>query len=132
MIYIGHFSFMKNPVDGDENQANHGYFTTVAEGDSVETALEKFDALIRKLYQDGEVFENVDEVFLDACIECKEIPSAGFLAHYVEWLGEDNDCISTSVIGASEDQVADYYIESDEQDEDGESFNIEPFIVFED
>lgn len=136
MVYIGHFSFMRNHDDDRrKEQLYHGYFTTVAEAENVENAMEKFEVLIRKLYQDGGIFDDIEEVFLDACIECKEIPSTGFLAHYTEWLGEETGRISTSIRGASDDQVAAYYIGSDDQDEDDEDSEgrtVEPFVVFDD
>ena len=131
MIYVGHFSFMRSHTDGSgEDQSYHGYFTTVTDAENVEDAMEKFEVLIRKLYKDGDLFNDIDEVFLDACIECKAIPSTGFLAYFAEWMGEDTGRLATSIRGASDDQATDYYIESDNQDEGSESHNVEPFIVF--
>ena len=63
-------------------------FTCVVEGESVEIALAKFEALLRRLRRSHEIFTGVDRVHLDSCIEIKSIPARGFLAYYCEEKGE--------------------------------------------
>ncbi|MEA4882975.1 MAG: hypothetical protein VB144_04790 [Clostridia bacterium] len=130
MIYVGHFSFSNDGAQGSgENEAHHGYFTAVNEAESVEEAIERFAVLIRRLHQEDDMFTGVDEVFLDACVECREIPESGFLAHFVQWTGTEVGSISTAIRGATDEQAVAYHIVSDEEsDEDGGT--VEAFVVF--
>src|SRR5690606_27372102 len=77
MLYIGHFAFAR---DGNHHGygPSHGYFTTVIEAPDIETALDKFKTLLHKLREDEDLFDDVNAVFLDACIECHTIPPTGF------------------------------------------------------
>ena len=61
MIYIGHFSF-KNPGRGQDSNGWHGYFTCVAEADSVEKAGDKFHLLLRRLRKSSTVLDELDGV----------------------------------------------------------------------
>src|SRR2546428_9883425 len=60
-------------------------------------ALDKFDALLRRLARTSTVFSEVEEVYLDSCIEIKSIPRNGFMAYYKETRGECNESISTAL-----------------------------------
>ena len=130
MLYIGHFAFAR---DGNHHGygPSHGYFTTVIEAPDIETALDKFKTLLHKLREDEDLFDDVNAVFLDACIECHTIPPTGFLAHYRQWLGPDEGSISTSIRGATEDQAVAYESRIDDNDDDDtEGGIIEPFATF--
>src|SRR2546422_4013186 len=100
MVYLGHFSFESHHSVVPEGPASwHGYFSCMAEAESVERALDKFDTLLRRLARTSTVFSEVKEVYLDSCIEIKSIPSRGFMAYYKETRGECNGAISTSLVG---------------------------------
>ncbi|MCR4426619.1 MAG: hypothetical protein NUW23_10620 [Firmicutes bacterium] len=133
MIYLGHFSFDKEPTTGAvEDQSYHGCFTTVAEAENVEEVMEKFEALIRRLHDEDDVFDGVNEVFLDTCVECRAIPQSGFLAHFVEWVGEEVGSISTSIRGATHEEATAYHIQPDDPSDDSDGHEVEPFVVFAD
>ena len=70
--------------------------------ESVDRALNKFDALLRRLARTSTVFSEVEEVYLDSCIEIKSIPRNGFMAYYKETRGECNESISTALIGVGQ------------------------------
>lgn len=133
MVYVGHFSFMQEPRYGDQEvdgRAYHGYFTTIVEAEDIDYALEKFKVLLEKLKDEKDVFEGINEVYLDICIECKTIPESGFLAHFMEWEGRDRGSISTGIRGATDQQVNAYSYSPDDIDAaDGDSV-IEPFLSF--
>lgn len=133
MLYVGHFSFLKGAASGSEaDEASHGYFTTIADAESVDEAMAKFRALIQRLHDDSDVLNGVNEVFLDACIECRSVPQSGFLAHFVEWLGEETARISTAIRGASDDEAVAYSMGSENDKLDDGEEDVEPFVVFHD
>ncbi len=134
MFYVGHFSFMKDSTCPDgliDDNSWHGYFTTVAKAENVEDALEKFRALICRLYSEEDVFNGVNEIFLDVCVECKTIPDQGFLAHFVQWTGLARGSISTAIRGASDEQVIAYSLGSKDVDDDRDGYDEGPFLLLE-
>jgi len=130
MVYVGHFSFL-TATDGahEDAEAWHGYFTCVAEAESVEVALTKFQALLRRLRRSHEIFTGVDRVQLDSCIEIKSIPMRGFLAHYCEEKGERQPAITTSLFGVCAKHAAGYQWVANDASE-GDDCRSEPFLVF--
>jgi len=133
MIYLGHFSF-KSGDDGRASDSWHGHFTYIAEADSVEKALQKFQAQIHRIARITGVFRGVATVYLDSCIEIKSIRKAGFLAHYEEMRGECGEAISTSLVGVgkNKDLVAYQFTGQDCGDgTDAGASVVQPFVVFE-
>jgi hypothetical protein len=134
MIYLGHFSFKSG--DQEERQASdtwHGYFTYLAEAESVEKALQKFHTQIRRIARTADVFSGVAKVYLDSCIEIKSIRKSGFLAYYEEMRGECREAISTSLVGVvkNNDLVAYQFTGEDcSDDTDPDADEALPFVVF--
>lgn len=129
MLYVVHFSFLRD-LPNDDTEVFHGYFTAVVEAQDVDAALEKLEALILSLSVKDDVFEGVDAVFLDACVECREIPTTGFMAYFKQWMGPGTATIETAIRGAGEDQVAVYDIGPDEPADEGAVVAVEPFVRF--
>jgi hypothetical protein len=129
MIYFAHFSFVTaiGPRAPEQTEAWHGYFTCVAEGESVEMALDKFEELVRRLRRLHKIFAGVDKVHLDTCIEIKSIPVRGFLAYYCEEKGAPQPAITTSLFGVSAKQAVGYQWVANDATEADES---EPFLIF--
>ncbi len=130
MVYFSHFSFATANV-GAHQQAEpwHGNFTCVAEGESVEIALGKFEALLRRLRHSHEIFTGVDRVHMDSCIEIKSIPTRGFLAYFCEEKGERQLAITTSLFGVSAKHAASYQWMANDAAE-GDGSRSEPFLIF--
>src|SRR5712691_7357431 len=129
MVYIGHFSFeSQNPSPLKGGASWHGYFTCVSEGECVETALAKFEALLHRLGRTGTVFSEVKNVYLDSCIEIRSIPVGGFLAYYWEGRGECREAISTSLPGVKANQASDYRF-YERRDTETDTSAREPFVV---
>ena len=131
MVYFGHFSFVTaiGPGAPEQTEAWHGYFTCVAEAESVEIALGKFEALLRRLRRSQGIFAGVDKVHLDSCIEIKSIPRRGFLAYYCEEKGGRQPAITTSLFGASAKNAASYQWMANDAAE-GDDSRSEPFLIF--
>jgi hypothetical protein len=131
MIYFGHFSFVTASTGAHEQEEVwHGYFTCVAQAESVELALAKFEALLRRLRRSHQIFTGVDRVHLDSCIEIKSIPVRGFLAYYCEEKGQRQPAITTSLLGVSAKHAAGYQWMAEDTRE-GDDSRSEPFLVFE-
>jgi hypothetical protein len=110
MIYLGHFSFRVKPSPHlGERVPRHGYCTYVVEAGSIDEALQKFQALLHQLRTLDHLFNNVDKVYLDSCVEIQPVPVPGCLAHYSEHRGEHDEA---------------YYLAQSGQD------NKKPFVVF--
>lgn len=101
MLYLGHFSFDGPEHDGADaaDGVQHGYFSALAQADTVDEACGKFRALIPRIGREQEMFEANTHVWLDSCIEVRELPPEGLLAHVVVALGEDGS-MSASLVGA--------------------------------
>jgi hypothetical protein len=112
----------KVPPDGED---------TSAEAESVELALEKFDVLLRRLARRSTVFSDVEEVYLDSCIEIKAIPRNGFMAYYKEARVESNEAISTSLVGVrSNDHLVAYEFIGEQCVDSVDASVSQPFLVF--
>ncbi len=123
MLYLAHFDFSTDePNDGE----HHGYFTCVVGAENIEESLGKFKDLLFILKEKEDVLNGIEEVFLNSCIEIKEIPEAGFLASYVSYVGASAGSISTSIRGANNEQCIAYGFGMDEEGE-GETI---PFLSF--
>lgn len=102
MLYLGHFSFDAPEADGTDDaddDARRGYFSVLAQAPTVAEAFEKFRRLIPRLGRTQEIFEAGTQVWLDSCIEVREMPSDGLLAHVVVALGPEGS-MSVSLVGA--------------------------------
>ena len=132
MVYLGHFSFESHHSVVPEGPASwHGYFSCMAEAESVERALDKFDALLRRLARTSTVFSEVAEVYLDSCIEIKSIPRNGFMTYYKETRSECKQSISTSLVGVSSNhQLAAYEFTGEQGVDNVDASVAEPFVVF--
>jgi hypothetical protein len=98
VLYVGHFSFDQH-ASGGAGTPWHGLFTCVAEGASIDAVIPKFNRLIRGLAKQHAVFEHVDEIYMDACIELPAVPAAGVLSYITVRAGEDIGGISSSLLG---------------------------------
>ena|SRR5207249_6182535 len=132
MIYLGHFS-CRSDKSAPQAANWHGYFTYVAEAESVEDALRKIQAQLRRLARTTSIFSDVEEVYLDSCIEIKSIRKTGFLAYYKEMRGECNEAISTSLLGVGpkDRDVSAYQFTGERFADDVAEPAIQPFVVFE-
>jgi hypothetical protein len=105
MLYLGHFSFDAPEADDThdsddaDDDARRGYFSVLAQAPTVAEAFEKFRRLIPRLGRTQEIFEAGTQVWLDSCIEVREMPSDGLLAHVVLALGPEGS-MSVSLVGA--------------------------------
>jgi hypothetical protein len=130
MIYMGHFSFKSHWLVPAAAAASHGYFTCIAEAESVEKALDKFETLLRRLARTSTIFSEVEAVYLDSCIEISSIRKGGFLAYYKEMHGECNGEISTSLFGVSKnDNVAAYQFTGGQREDHVDDSESEPFLI---
>jgi hypothetical protein len=131
MVYVGHFSFHKEPGEGSVfDRPSHGHFTTVVEAGDIDEAVSKLEILIEQLHNESDVLDGIKEIYLDACIECRSIPQNGFLTYFAEFEGEEEDSVATVVQGASDEQATAYSFGPDGEDEDVADQEIEPFLVF--
>lgn len=129
MLFLGHFSFSYHSRLGSRRaQPWHGHFTAVAEARNVDGALEKFAALIHKLDAVNDLLADVEEIYLDSCIEVKSIPRAGFIGQVNLQEGDSPGGISTTLPGAAEKNAVSYYLEPESEDADG-SYEPWPFVV---
>ena len=135
MVYLGHFSFENHdtviPAESllQSPSSWRGFFSCMAEAESVERALNKFEILLHRLARTSTVLSDVDEVYLDSCIEIQSIPKNGFMAYYKEMCG--NQSLSTSLVGVkSNHRLAVYELTGHRCADNGEHFVAEPFLVF--
>lgn len=125
MMYLGHFSFDQRPPT--RGGPWHGLFTLVAESDTVAGALEKFDLLIRDLAATQDLFNDIDEIYLDSCVELMAVPKKGLLSYVTLREGEDVGGISAALLGASRKHARSFSWGAPPEG-DGDSRTLEPFV----
>ena len=129
MLFLGHFSFSYESRLGSRSaQPWHGHFTAVAEARDVDAALQKFAVLIQELAGKNDLLDEVEEIYLDSCIEMKSIPRAGFIGQVNLQEGDSPGGISTTLPATAERHAVSYHIEPESQEEDG-SYEPWPFLV---
>lgn len=129
MIYINHFSFV-SPDRQQKADGSHGYFTCVVEADSAEKAMDKFQLLLGRLRKTGTLFDDVERVDLDSCIEIRSIPKNGFLVYFKEIRGECLGAIFTELVGVSDNSNVSAYQVGEDHAKDEDSSALEPFLIF--
>lgn len=125
MTYLGHFSFDQRPPR--RGAPWHGIFTLVAEADSVAAALEKFDLLIHDLAAKHDLFNDIDEVYLDSCVELLAVPKKGLLSYVTLREGEDVGGMSAALLGVPRTQAKSYSWGAPPET-GGEPRTLEPFV----
>jgi len=129
MLYIGHFSFsVETKARRKPAQPWHGHFTAVAEAANVSSALKKLEALVVASAETSELFTDVSEVFLEACVEIASVPRVGLLAHVALEEGATEGSISMTLPNVARKYATSYHLEPDVMDDDG-AFSPEPFVV---
>jgi len=129
MLFLGHFSFAYESRLGNRRALPwHGNFTAVAEARNVDGALEKFAALIEKLTGDTDLLIDVEEVYLDSCIEVKSVPRGGFVGQVNLQQGDSPGGISTTLPRTAEKNAVSYHLEPESEEQDGSS-EPWPFVV---
>lgn len=129
MLFLGHFSFAYDSRLGSRRaQPWHGHFTALADAPDIDAALEKFADLVEGLSQESELLKEVEEIYLDSCIEVKKLPRAGFIGHVSLQEGHSPGGISTTLPGTPEKNAVSYTLEPESEDEDG-SYEPWPFLI---
>ena len=129
MLFLGHFSFTyESRLGSRRKQPWHGHFTAVAEARNVDAALEKFAALIDDLAVKNDLLSEVEEIYLDSCIEVTSIPRAGFIGQVNLQEGDSPGGISTTLPRTAEKHAVSYHLEPESEEPDG-SYEPWPFVV---
>jgi hypothetical protein len=124
MLYMGFFSF-----DGFEDKPNHGYFTCVVNADTVDDSLARFQHLLENMKKANDhTLADVANIYLDAVIEVKKMPSEGFLAHMITREGELDNSISV-VLPHVDDTCAQAFTMAPEETAATDE-EMEPFMSF--
>lgn len=82
MFYVGHFWWVGETSEIKTIATPTGWFTLIAEADSVEAAGEKFRELVEDLGSWYSGFDAVREVFVNGVVEVRRLPERGVLAHF--------------------------------------------------
>ncbi len=129
MLFLGHFSFAyESRLVSRRAEPWHGHFTAMAEARNVDAALEKFGALIHEFAEKHDLLDDVEEIYLDSCIEVSSIPRAGFIGQVNLQEGDSPGGISTTLPRTAEKNAVSYHLEPEEQPADG-SYEPWPFVV---
>ena len=94
MIYIGYFSFDEI---GTENEARHGYFSSVVDPDSPEIAVNEFKELIYSLKKMDDIFSNIVTVYMEDIIEIRDVPRRAIVTRIQSSAGEFPKSVSRSL-----------------------------------
>jgi hypothetical protein len=96
MLYIGHFSFDEI---GSEQEARHGYFTTVVDTDNIERATGEFKELIYSMKKTDDTFKRMVAVYLEDIIEFHHIPGKAIVTQLQTSAGEFPKSVTYSLPG---------------------------------
>lgn len=126
MIYVGHFSCGAIQMR-DPDQEWHGHFTLIADAKDVNGALRTFRKLIVRMHRKGGL-ENVEEIYLDTCVELPSIPKSGLMTWLAFLEGANLGGISAALPIGSRGEAALYRWGPQPEPHDGETVD-EPFLV---
>jgi len=129
LFYVGHFSYIGPEPEFKAEGRETGWFTLLAEAESVDAAVEKFHDLLELLGSWFTGFETVAQVFLDEITEVNGLPSAGVLAHLHMYPEDRFGHIAASLPGVPEEFCrSDGWGESGGEEGEGA---VETFLSFE-
>lgn len=129
MLFLAHFSFSYDSRLGSRRAMPwHGHFTALAEARTVDAALEKFETLIHGLAAENDLLADIEEIYLDSCIEVKSIPRAGFIGQVNLQEGDSPGGISTTLPMTAQKNAVSYHLEPESEEADG-SYEPWPFVV---
>src|SRR5919112_6250877 len=131
VFYVGHVSFEGPEPEFKTQGRGRGWFTLLAETESVDEAVDRFRELVESLKSWFTSFEDVESVFLDDITEVERLPREGVLARFVHAYDDPPSWISTSLLGVPEEYCRSYGWGEDTSDEDDEErVEVEPFLSF--
>lgn len=130
MLYVGHFSYVGPEPKFKAESRETGWFTLLAEAESVDDVGEQFRDLIESLKWWFTAFDSVAEVFLEDITEVRKLPSTGVLAHIHMHPEDQHSHIATALPGVPEEFCRSYGWGAEEEEEDGEGVTVEPFVSF--
>lgn len=129
MLFLGHFSFAyESRLASRRAEPWHGHFTALAEARNVDAALEKFGALIHEFAEKNDLLDDVEDIYLDSCIEVSAIPRSGFIGQVNLQEGDSPGGISTTLPRTAEKNAVSYHLEPESEEADG-SYEPWPFVV---
>ncbi len=130
MIYIGSFSF-DGREPNEKGEPVHGFFTCMVESASISKAVEDLAVLIQRLRAQTDTFAGVSRIYLDSCVEVRDVPKDGFVAHFTTCQGPMPVTISSALQGAHEDQVSAYIWQGGDKADEEQTATVqeEPFLV---
>jgi hypothetical protein len=130
MLYLGHFSFSyESRIGGNRPEPWLGHFTAAAEARTAHEALKKFEALAQKMAADGhEVFDDVEVIYLESCIEVRAMPRAGFIGQVDLQQGSIGVGISATLPNTAQRNAVSYHLEPESEEEDG-TYEPRPFTT---
>lgn len=130
MMYVGHFSFARQFDEGGNREPYHCHLSAVAKASSVAAAMRKFKALLKKVSRGRymrDMFVAVDEIYLDACVEVRSVPVAGFVTLLDMQEGESTGGMRAALPDVSTRNAACYGL--GKEPEVGETTTPEPFVI---
>ncbi len=131
MFYVGHFSFETPEPEYKTEGRERGWFTLLAEAESVEDAVDTFREFVGSLKTWFTSLENVEYVYLDDVTEVESVPREGVLAQFVHTYDNPPSWIATTLRGVSEEFCRSYGWGPEEPDEVDGGVEAKPFVSFE-
>ena len=92
--------------------------------------MDKFEAIITKQREEGNLFEGPGAVFIDTCVEVVKMPDTGILSHYVEYSADGMGAPATTLPGVDEESCNAFGMNVPDEDENGEPIEAPPFMKF--
>lgn len=131
MLSIGHFSFDEIDTAGQPRQ---GYFNSVVEADTPDSALAKFETYIRKMKDSEEQMVDVTRVYIEDILCFRHIPEAPIITRLQSSDGEFPPSISHSLPGVFGENVDAFGFKTNvavhDRPTDGNFIEAKPLIAF--
>jgi hypothetical protein len=126
MIYLGHFYFDGQDKNGEEISGN---FSCLAESDSVEKAVKKFEELIFELRGSKNFFDGKCSFYLEGLVEVQKVPDKAIVVDFVSTSEADLETLSRPMTQGELECCTIYDWGAEGDDEDGD-YEEEPFMEF--
>ncbi|HPQ39314.1 MAG TPA: hypothetical protein PLV45_02975 [bacterium] len=126
MYYLAHFLFESG--SGDDNA--FGYFTCIAEADTSDDAMDKFERQILAMSEQSDLFDNVQVIYLEDIIEFESLKENAVLTRLEIFPGERPPSANITLPDQDGAETCAFYRPVDDAGDDEDA--LIPFIEFDD
>lgn len=112
MLYLGNFSY----TDVNDEDDNYCLMPAVVDAPDTDTALARFEELLRRLHDTSELLRGAEHIYLDSLVELSEMPQEAMLVQWQKIVGSEDGLYSVLNALPGDEAIAEAYAWGEEDD----------------